>query len=134
MGTCRELDELYNLLRAKEHNEKIQEFLLDQKISWKFIPPRAPHFVGLWEAAVKSFKHHFSRTVGDTLLTFQQLETYTIEIEAIFNSRPVSPMLSDPNDLRPLTPRNFLIGFPLTSFPQTDFTDAPSNHLSNWQR
>ncbi|XP_051166617.1 uncharacterized protein LOC127284933 [Leptopilina boulardi] len=108
LGASRELNELYNLVQA-------------------------PHFGGLWEAAVKSFKHHFSRIVGDTLLTFEQLETYTIEIEAILNSRPISPMSSDPNDLHPLTPGHFLIGGPLTSFPQADLITIPSNRLSNWQ-
>ncbi|XP_044583019.1 uncharacterized protein LOC123264040 [Cotesia glomerata] len=97
------------------------------------IPPRAPHFGGIWEVAVKSFKHHLIRTVGDTLLTFEQLETYIIEIEAILNLRPISPMSSDPNDLLPLTPSHFLIGSPLTAFSQVDFTDTPINCLSAWQ-
>ena len=55
VGTNRELVELYELLQSKNHNEKVKEFLNQQKITWKFIPPRSPHFGGLWEAAVKSF-------------------------------------------------------------------------------
>ena len=106
---------------------------MDEGITWHFIPPGAPHFGGLWEAAVKSFKHHFLRTVGDTLLTYEQLETCVIEIEAILNSRPISPMSTDPNDLRPLTPGHILIGGPLTSFPQINFSDTPSNRLSAWE-
>ncbi|KAG5878501.1 hypothetical protein JTB14_035175 [Gonioctena quinquepunctata] len=73
------------------------------------------------------------RTVGDTLLTFEQLETNVTEIEAILNSRPISPMSSDSQDLLPLTPAHFLIGSSLTSFPQVDFTDTPANRLSAWQ-
>ena len=99
----------------------------------EFYTSSVPHFGGLWEAAAKSFKHHFVRTVKDTLLTYEQLETYVIEIEAILNSRPISPMSSDPNNLLPLTPGHFLIGGPLTSFPQMDFTETPSNRLSNWK-
>ncbi|XP_076763724.1 uncharacterized protein LOC143431095 [Xylocopa sonorina] len=133
VGASRELIELYELFQSKQHKETVQGFLTDQKITWTFIPPRSPHFGGLWEAAVKSFKHHLMRTVGDTLLTFEQLETYVIEIEAILNSRPLSPMSSDPNDMQPLTPGHFLIGGPLTSFPQMNFETTGSNRLSAWQ-
>ena len=128
-----ELNELYQLLLSSEHNKNVQQFLMSERITWHFIPPGAPHFGGLWEAAVKSFKHHLLRTVGDILLTYEQLETCIIEIEAILNSRPISPMSTDPNDLRPLTPGHILIGGPLTSFPQIDFSDTASNRLSAWE-
>ena len=133
VGANRELNELYELTLSTEHRKDLQQFLLDEKITWHFIPPGAPHFGGLWEAAVKSFKHHLLRTVGDTLLTYEQLETCIVEIEAILNSRPLSPMSTDPNDLRPLTPGHILIGGPLTSFPQVDLSATPSNHLTAWQ-
>ncbi|XP_053597334.1 uncharacterized protein LOC128668418 [Microplitis demolitor] len=133
VGASRELQELYTLINSPAHKKSIQQYAAEQNINWHFIPPRAPHFGGLWEAAVKSFKNHLIRTVGDTLLTFEQLETYITEIEAILNSRPISPLSSDPNDLLPLTPGHFLIGGPLTSFPQVDFTDTNSNRLSAWQ-
>ena len=107
--------------------------MTEEKITWNFILPRSPLFSGLWEVAVNSFKHHLARTVGDTVLTYEQLETCIIEIEAILNSRPLSPMSPDPNDLQPLTPGHFLIGGPLTSFPQMNFSDTASNSLSAWQ-
>ncbi|XP_076549204.1 uncharacterized protein LOC143306713 [Osmia lignaria lignaria] len=133
VGSSRELIALHKLIQSDEHNTAIQKFLAEQKVTWNFIPPRSPHFGGLWEAAVRSFKHHLVRTVGDTLLTFEQLETCIIEIEAILNSRPLSPISPDPNDLQPLTPGHFLIGGPLTSFPEMDLTDTASNRLSAWQ-
>ena len=133
VGANRELNELYQLLLSSEHNKNVQQFLMSERITWHFIPPGAPHFGGLWEAAVKSFKHHLLRTVGDTLLTYEQFQTCIIEIEAILNSRPISPMSSDPNDFRPLTPGHILIGGPLTSFPQIDLSDTGSNRLSAWE-
>ena len=94
----RKLTELYALFASQQYKEKSQHFVNIKRINWEFIPPRAPHFCGLWEATIKSFKHHLLCIVGNTRITYEQLETLIIEIEAIPNSRPISPMSSDPND------------------------------------
>ena len=36
-----------------------------QGVHWKFAQEHAPHFDDLWEAAVKSFKQHLRRVVGE---------------------------------------------------------------------
>lgn len=102
-------------------------------MSWHFIIPRAPHQGGLWEAAVKSFKTHFTRVSGNTILTYEQLNTYVSEIEAILNSRPLSTILSDQNDCLPLTLGHFLIVSSLTTFRQDDLRQVQTNRLSCWQ-
>ncbi|XP_051167315.1 uncharacterized protein LOC127285377 [Leptopilina boulardi] len=132
-GTRNELRELYKTIETHEKSSEFHDFLLINKIKWHFIPPRAPHFGGLWEASVKSFKHHFTRVTGTALLTYEQLHTYVVEIEATLNSRPLTPLSSDLNDFLPLTPSHFLIGNSLTSIPQDDLRDIPSNRLNCWQ-
>ena len=69
VGADRELREVYQRVNSIENNKEIQTFLAKKGINWHFIPPRAPHFGRLWEAAVKSFKTHFTRIVGRSLLT-----------------------------------------------------------------
>ncbi|XP_050494523.1 uncharacterized protein LOC126875676 [Bombus huntii] len=64
VGANNELRELRNLLQSDDHKVKVQSFLVDRRIEWLFIPPNSPHFGGLWEAAVKSFKRHFRRVAG----------------------------------------------------------------------
>lgn len=59
IGAHRELEELRNLFSQEEHKDKIINKTASDRIRWHFIPPRAPHFSGLWEAAVKSFKGQF---------------------------------------------------------------------------
>ncbi|GFV46441.1 reverse transcriptase domain-containing protein [Trichonephila clavipes] len=67
-----------------------------KKLLGNLSPPRSPNFGGLWEAGVKSFKHHFKRTVGDARLTLEQFITITTQIESILNSHPLTPMSPDP--------------------------------------
>ena len=87
----------------------------------------------MWEAAVKTFKHHFIRTIGGKLLTYEQFQAILHEIEAILNSRSLTPLSPDPNDFLPLTSGHFLIGSILTSFPQEDLRNIPACRLSCWQ-
>ena len=51
---------------------------------WKFNPPAAPHFGGIWEAAVKSVKHHLKRVVGESKLTLEEMSTLLFRIEACY--------------------------------------------------
>ncbi|XP_076384620.1 uncharacterized protein LOC117224036 [Megalopta genalis] len=133
-GANNELRELRELLRSDDHLKKINTFLIERAINWHFIPPQAPHFGGLWEAAVKSFKYHLKRVVGPELLTFEGLNTLIIDVEAILNSRPLTPLSSDPSELLALTPGHFLIGDALTSLRDRDLQGTPANRLSAWQR
>ncbi|XP_029053897.2 uncharacterized protein LOC114881319 [Osmia bicornis bicornis] len=132
-GACNELREIHELLKSDDHNQRVKAFLANRSIEWSFISPHAPHFGGLWEAAVKAFKHHLTRVVGTELITFEDLNTLIIEIEAILNSRPLTPISTDANDLLALIPGHFLIGDSLTSLRERDFTDTPTNRLSSWQ-
>ncbi|XP_036144934.1 uncharacterized protein LOC118646349 [Monomorium pharaonis] len=73
------------------------------------------------------------RVVGDLLFTFEELSTFTTEIEGILNSRPITSISSDPNDLPALTPAHYLIGKPITALPEGDLRSIPENRLSTWQ-
>ncbi|XP_076660974.1 uncharacterized protein LOC143364585 [Halictus rubicundus] len=133
VGASSQLRELYALLQSDTHRERVQRFASDRRITWHFNPPAAPHFGGLWESMVKLFKHHLRRVVGDSLFTFEELNTLCIEIEGILNSRPITPLSSDPNDLTALTPAHFLIGKALTTLPEGNLLQVPAHRLSTWQ-
>jgi len=100
---------------------------------WHFNPPGAPHFGGIWEAAVKSAKSHLKKVIGAQVYTTEEFTTLITRIEGVLNSRPMLPLSSDPNDLGVLTPGHFLIGQPLLALPEEDIVDTPTNRLSRWQ-
>ena len=64
VGASNELEKLHQLLGTDSLPDELQTYLVDHRIVWHTIPSRAPHFGGLWEAAVKSTKYHLKRVVG----------------------------------------------------------------------
>ncbi|XP_045535849.1 uncharacterized protein LOC106710483 [Papilio machaon] len=104
----------------KKNANNLLEFATTKSITFKFQPPYAPHFSGLSEAGIKSAKHLIKRAIGNSHFTFEELCTLFAQVEAILNSRPLSPLSSTPDDYLPLSPGHFLIGRPLTSIPSTD--------------
>lgn len=134
-GAASHLRELYKSLYNDTNQRKIFTFLAGQEISWKFISPRAPHEGGMWEASVKSAKFHLKRVLGNIHLDYEDMLTVLIQIEAVLNSRPISPLSTDPDDLTPLTPGHFLIGRALYSIPETDLSNANNpDRLQVFQR
>lgn len=133
VGVERELRELQEFFKSNQLSRDLRNFSDLEGITWHFIPPRAPHFGGIWEAGVKSFKYHLRRTMGVMILTLEELTTLTCQIEACLNSRPLIPLSSDPSDPEVLTPGHYLIGQAITSIPQPDLGNAKLSLLSRWE-
>ena len=122
LGTANEIKRLTQFLNQKATRGSISDFLSSQMIEWKFISQRAPHFGGLWEAAVKSMKKHLRKVTVEVKLTFEELTTVVAQIEACLNSRPLVPLTSDEEGLEALTPGHFLIGRALEALPDSNFS------------
>jgi hypothetical protein len=124
-----------NALKAliKSKQTSLLEFTSQQGITFHFNPPAAPHQGGLWEGAIKSVKHHLRRVIGEHVLTLSEFMTLTTQVEAILNSRPLTPLSNDPSDISALTPGHFLIGSTLVTVPEEDSHDTPNNRLKHWQ-
>ncbi|XP_031781116.1 uncharacterized protein LOC103318084 [Nasonia vitripennis] len=126
--------ELRRLLRDAEMNwQLVAGALVDDGITWRFIPPSAPHFGGLWEAGVKSTKTHLQRVAGPKKLTYEEFSTLLAEVEMVLNCRPISPFSGDVDDLDVLTPGHFLFGGPLNTIPRPNIDEADLPRLSHWK-
>ena len=132
VGASRELKEFIDFLKQQKSQGDISQFCSSQNIQWKFIPEHAPHFGGIWEAAVKSAKVQLRRIISNVKLTFEEFTTVLCQIEACLNSRPLAPMPCDDDGIEALTPGHFLIGRPLESLPDPAFSYRSISLLRRW--
>ena len=144
-GAKRDLNDLYRLLSTPSTTSAINHYLLSQRITWHCIPERAPHFGGLWEAAVKSTKFHLKRVIGTQHQNFEEFTTVAAQVKACLNSRPLIATTSYSTDgILALTPGHFLIGRELrytrrppslpTSLSTNDGTSARPSSQHFWRR
>ncbi|XP_058465271.1 uncharacterized protein LOC131438898 [Malaya genurostris] len=133
VGAHHELAALRQMFEDQQHQIKLGEYCSSKGIRWHFIPPRSPHFGGIWEAGVKSMKYHLKRVVGETRLTFEEMSTFLAQTEAILNSRPLCPMSDDPSDYSVLTPSHFLIGRSGVALPVPSYKDEKVGRLNRYQ-
>jgi hypothetical protein len=96
VGAANELKEFISSL----DNHKIRDFASSISINWDFNPPSAPHMGGAWERLVRSTKEVLSGLTNEKVLTDFQLSTLLTEVEGILNSRPLTHVSDDPDDLQ----------------------------------
>lgn len=118
------------LLNASDTRQAVSTRI---QCEWHFNLLGAPHFGGIWKAAIKSTKTHLNKVIGEQVYTVEELTTLVVRVEGVLNSRPLQPLSCDPNDLEALTPGHFLIGRPLLSMPEENFTDVSTNRLRRWK-
>lgn len=53
--------------------------------------------------------------------------------EGILNSKPISPLINDPQGLDPLTPRHFIIGTPLVDLPTPSLLKYYESLIDRWK-
>ncbi|XP_041989097.1 uncharacterized protein LOC121740468 [Aricia agestis] len=111
----------------------LSDFTAQANIKFIFTPSYAPHFGGIWEAGVKSAKHHIRRVMGNSHLTFEEITTLFAQVEAILNSRPLCPLSSSPDDFLFLSPGHFLIGRPLNALPSAS-CDSKEPQVKRYER
>ena len=135
VGARRELEAFYSTLEEKDVDETVQHFLSRNDIKWNHIPARAPHFGGLWEAAVRSMKKHLKRLMGPIAFTLDELTTVTCQVEACLNSRPLLPLTCHNSDgIKPLTPGHFIFLNAPNAYPVDSTLPAEPYLLKRWNQ
>ena len=73
---------------------------------------------GLWEAAVKSMKHHLRRVMANSILNYEEMTIIICQIEQVLNNRPLMAVTNNPDDILPITPSMLVNGSRLDTIPQ----------------
>ena len=117
------------------NQDQIKDALLQKNIEWRFNPPAAPHFGGLWERLVGSVKRTMSAILAkrQLVLTDEVLHTVLVEAEALLNSRPLTPVSDDIADLDALTPNHFLLGRASVCLPPDVFYEQDISSRRRWR-
>lgn len=112
---------------------ELQKQLAPQKIAFRFNPPAAPHFGGLWEREIRSVKSALRTTLGGQSVQEEVLLTVLLEVELILNSKPLGYISADVANVDPITPNNLLLGRPDGSVPQVAYPEAELLSRRRWR-
>ena len=127
----KELEEsLSEIQHSNDFNNQCQ--LLGR--TWKFNPPAPLHFGGSWERLIKTFKIAFYKVIGTRTLDEEALSTFTCQVEAMMNFRPLTHVSSDPTDDEPLTPNHLLLGRPTNNLPPGLFLPRHTTDKRTWKQ
>ena len=107
--------------------QQIEKFCVKNQIEWDFNPPYASHMGGVWERVIRTVRKVLSGLIDTSIshkMSDEILETILCEAECIVNSRPLTKVSEDINDLSPLTPNHILMSRNHVALPPGVFREA----------
>ena len=108
-------------------SSNVKSYLAEKRVTWSFKLAKAPWWGGFYERLIKGVKSCLKKTIGTSKLSYDELHTVIVEIEGVFNSRPLTYL--HPNDLEePLTPSHLLAGRRLLQLPVDTEAKEDSNY------
>ena len=128
VGAAKELRQ--EVAKLKQHEDRIQEAALHLRIEWRFNPPHASHFGGVWERQIRTIRKILNSLLTQQSFTEETLQTLLCEVEAIMNNRPLTPVAVDALDELPLTPNHLLL-LRCIRFPPSD---TVFDHRKSWRQ
>ena len=132
VGAVKELKEA-----SADYNEQVvQTWLQQNEIKWKFNPPTASNFGGIWEREIRTIRKVLNGIMNSQVLHLNDEGLYTLfcEVECILNSRPLTPVSDDPDDLEALTPNHLLLFRSQPTFPPGLFCKEDVYARRKWKQ
>ena len=98
-------------LKQVKTDEKSNDFLSRQQITWRINLSRAPWWRGQFERMVALVKVATRKAIGNAYLTFEEQEEVSLDAEVALNGRPLS-YVEDDEQLPILIPNSMLFSRP----------------------
>ena len=103
--------EIKRIFNSRHHPE-LKDLFQSRMISWDFNCPVSPWRGGFFERVVSIMKAALPKTLGKSLVGYEEFRTILLEMSAAINSRPLTYVSDDPGSLTPITPGHFIRGGP----------------------
>ena len=116
-------------------SSEVKRYLANRQVDWQFIVEPAPWWGSFWERLVRSVKQCLRKSVGRSLLKFEEIRTLVVEIEATLNNRPLTYIYDDEEGLSyPLTPADLIYGRQIATMPHQRHCNVISTFQSLTKR
>ena len=104
--------------------EKLKDFGVMEGFQWNFTPADAPWQNGTSESLIKSVKRALTAAIGESILTFSELQTVFFEVANLINERPIGRQPTSPEDGSYLCPNDLLLGRSTARVPSGPFKET----------
>ena len=122
-----------NKLSALFDFKEVQDYFLAKRIQWKYNLEEAPWWGGFWERMVKSTKRCLKKVLKNARLSYNELTTILIEVEAVLNSRPLAYVEAEGIE-EALTPSHLLLGRRIHTLPDPIISTTPVSNADTLMR
>ena len=118
--------------------EKIHTWAVTKEISWRFNPPTASHYGGVWERIIRSIRRVLQAILREQHVKVsrseEQLQTVICEVENTINNRPLTRVSDEPGDLEVITPNHLLQPRNQEYLPPGNFTKEDNYARLRWRQ
>jgi hypothetical protein len=118
--------------------QDIHKFAANHGIKWKFNIPAASHHGGVWERQIRTVRKILQALLAEQHLKVtrneEELHTLLCEVEATVNSRPLTKVSYDTEDLDVITPNHLLQLKTPENFPPGKFIEQDQYARRRWRQ
>ena len=121
--------EIEKLMRSEE----VHQYFTNRQMTWPLFVEKAPWWGGYWERLVRSVKCYLRKAVGRSTLTFDEMATVLVEVEATLNNRLLTYVYDDTEGLSyALTPADLIYGCRLAITPSGRQFEITSSYCKDF--